>query len=223
MRQLWVLVVGASCVSGLATPSRSVRELVQAYVNDPGTRVSRIGQTTRFAAEETWAETIRFKSAVGSGAFSGARALAGQIGLWERACDSELPDDFASTVCAVASVAPNEVLVRWNATWTPPQTEWLKTLAALWPGVVAAPTPYVDKCRSPSTFSWRGVANLFGDAATTGRLRVPLATVEGRSTLASGSQKALRCHFKLGVFERSTRVSRTIWQTSQEFQRRGDL
>ena len=53
---------------------------------------------------------------------------------------------------------------------------------------------YAERCFDVATFSWRGVLKLFGDAAKTGKLRVPLAVVEGRATLAANkiAKAALR-------------------------------
>ena len=54
-----------------------------------------------------------------------------------------------------------------------------------------APTPYADRYGQVSTFSWKGVVKLFQDAAATGRLRVPLALIEGRAILKFDDDGAL--------------------------------
>jgi hypothetical protein len=83
------------------------------------------------------------------------------------------------------------VIVKYNASWTPPSAAWLLSVASAWPGVEAAPTPYADRYGQVSTFSWKGVVKLFQDAAATGRLRVPLALIEGRAILTFDDDGAL--------------------------------
>ena len=81
--------------------------------------------------------------------------------------------------------------MKYNASWTPPSAAWLLSVARIWPGVEAAPTPYADRYGQVSTFSWKGVVKLFQDAAATGRLRVPLALIEGRAILKFDDDGAL--------------------------------
>ena len=99
------------------------------------------------------------------------------------ACEQQADVRRRAEGAECASVGPREVLVRWNASWIPPTASWLDDLAGAWPGVVAAPTTYAERYRDVSVFSWKGVVKIFADAAATGKLRVPLALVEGRATL----------------------------------------
>ena len=157
----------------------SPRELVAAHAAKRG--------AVEFAPRSRWAPDVRFSSAAGG--FAGAAELAAAADFWSA---TEELEGFATATASVASVAPREVIVRWNATWTPDAARWLLAVAAAWPGVAATPTSYADRCRAVSSFSWRKVFELFRSAARTGELRVPLATVEGTTTLTFDDTGELR-------------------------------
>ena len=144
---------------------------------------------TVFCPRDTWAEDVTLRSACGV-CVNGADALTRAADNWSRAAADELPD-FQAAASAAASVAAREVIVKYNASWTPPSAAWLLSVASAWPGVEAAPTPYADRYGQVSTFSWKGVVKLFQDAAATGRLRVPLALIEGRAILKFDDDGAL--------------------------------
>ena len=154
----------------------SPREVVDAFTTPSGAAATAI-----FCPRDTWAEDVTLRSACGV-CVNGADALTRVAENWSRAAADELPD-FQAAASAAASVAAREVIVKYNASWTPPSAAWLLSVASAWPGVEAAPTPYADRYGQVSTFSWKGVVKLFQDAAATGRLRVPLALIEGRAIL----------------------------------------
>ena len=160
------------------------RELVDAFTAPKGAAATAI-----FCPRDTWAEDVTLRSACGV-CVNGADALTRAADNWSRAAADELPD-FQAAASAAASVAAREVIVKYNASWTPPSAAWLLSVASAWPGVEAAPTPYADRYGQVSTFSWKGVVKLFQDAAATGRLRVPLALIEGRAILKFDDDGAL--------------------------------
>ena len=162
----------------------SPREVVDAFTSPSGAAATAI-----FCPRDTWAEDVTLRSACGV-CVNGADALSRAAENWSRAAADELPD-FQAAASAAASVAAREVIVKYNASWTPPSATWLLSVARIWPGVEAAPTPYADRYGQVSTFSWKGVVKLFQDAAATGRLRVPLALIEGRAILKFDAEGAL--------------------------------
>jgi hypothetical protein len=88
-----------------------------------------------------------------------------------------------STIDKIATVSPQTQLVRWNVTWVPPTSAWLEVLGNVWPGVDVVPTSYNHLSGKVSTFSWNAVFRTFSDAFATGKLRVPLACIQGTSEL----------------------------------------
>ena len=162
----------------------SPREVVDAFTSTKGAAMTAV-----FCPRDTWAEDVTLRSACGV-CVNGADALTRAADNWSRAAADELPD-FQAAASAAASVAAREVIVKYNASWTPPSAAWLLSVASAWPGVEAAPTPYADRYGQVSTFSWKGVVKLFQDAAATGRLRVPLALIEGRAILKFDDDGAL--------------------------------
>ena len=162
----------------------SPREVVDAFTTPSGAAATAV-----FCPRDTWAEDVTLRSACGV-CVNGADALTRSADNWSRAAADELPD-FQAAASAAASVAAREVIVKYNASWTPPSAAWLLSVASAWPGVEAAPTPYADRYGQVSTFSWKGVVKLFQDAAATGRLRVPLALIEGRAILKFDDDGAL--------------------------------
>lgn len=172
----WLLLLFARGGALSAPPAGSLRELVASQ------RGAGVRATASFAPPGALADGFRFRGDAGA-AVDGAAAFEKALDLWEAEAKRDLPSDLRGATVSVSSLARNEVTVRWNATWTPPPAAWLNAVAGLWPGVEAAPTPYADKARDVIAFSWKKVFRLFGDAARTGRLRVPLACVEGTSRL----------------------------------------
>ena len=88
-----------------------------------------------------------------------------------------------STVTRVSTVAPQMLLINWNVTWVPISAVWLETLGQAWPGIEVVPISYNHLSNRMITFSWKAVGKLFSDAIATGKLRIPLACIEGTSEL----------------------------------------
>jgi len=77
--------------------------------------------------------------------------------------------------------SPTTLLMRWNCTYVDPSKQWLVSLADTIPGWEPEFRSYVDQKNIVRTFSYKAVFRLFRDAAMTGKLRVPLACIEGTS------------------------------------------
>lgn len=101
---------------------------------------------------------------------------------WEQDFQTDLGDVTMSTR-RISRVSPTTVLFQWNVTWVPPTTAWLESLANSWPGVTPCYTTYTHLAGQRTTFSYRAVFELFTEAFQTGQLRVPLACIEGTTTL----------------------------------------
>lgn len=117
-----------------------------------------------------------------NGRISGLRELQEACASWEESFQSELGVNSA-IIGKIASVSPQTKLVRWNVTWVPPTAAWLEFVGNVWPGVEVTPTSYNHLSGKASTFSWTAVFRIFSDALTTGKLRIPLACIEGTSEL----------------------------------------
>lgn len=94
------------------------------------------------------------------------------------------------------TVSPTTLLVRWNATYVDPSVGWLVSLSESIPGWTADFRTYTNQASKIRKFSYSALGKLFADAFATGKLRVPLACIEGTTT----------CEF----FEESTTRKRII-------------
>ena len=142
-------------------------------------------------------EVVFFQRATGT-RISGKEKLQRSIRQWEDDFRSEVDggndasyeyDDInvqrlsANVKTAVATtVSPTTLLVRWNATYIDPSVAWLVSLSESIPGWTPDFRPYTDQASKVRKFSYSALLRLFGDAIATGKLRVPLACIEGTST-----------------------------------------
>ena len=101
----------------------SPREVVDAFTT------SGAAATAIFCPRDTWAEDVTLRSACGV-CVNGADALTRTADNWSRAAADELPD-FQAAASAAASVAAREVIVKYNASWTPPSAAWLLSVARI--------------------------------------------------------------------------------------------
>ena len=85
----------------------------------------------------------------------------------------------------VFTTTQTTVLVQWNVTWIPPTAIWLESLCSAIPGDGWEPLyrSYCHLSSQPSTFSYSAVFKLFQEAVATGQLRIPLACIQGTTTL----------------------------------------
>jgi hypothetical protein len=112
----------------------------------------------------------------------GLSSLQSACQQWEQDFQTDLGD---VTMCTrrLSRVSPTTLLFQWNVTWVPPTTAWLESLANSWPGVTPCYAAYTHLAGQRTSFSYRAVFDLFADAFKTGQLRVPLACIEGTTTL----------------------------------------
>jgi len=80
------------------------------------------------------------------------------------------------------TVSPTTLLMRWNLTYVDPSVAWLVSLSQSVPGWTPDFRSYTDKVSEVRTFSYSALGRLFTNAFTTGKLRVPLACIEGTMT-----------------------------------------
>ncbi|KAI2506346.1 hypothetical protein MHU86_8074 [Fragilaria crotonensis] len=110
------------------------------------------------------------------------------LSVLHQACDSfdsNFQSEFGvkSAITRVSLIDPHKIIVRWNVTWVPVSALWLEVLGNAWPGVNVVPTTYNHLSNQPCTFSWNAVGKVFLDAMASGKLRIPLACIEGTSEL----------------------------------------
>ena len=127
----------------------------------------------------------------------GRDRLERSIDQWQRDFDTEVgvANEFESenkdftrlrSVRLQTSVAtttsPTTLLLRWNVTYVDPSVAWLASLADSIPGWTPDFRSYTDQVSKVRTFSYSAIGRLFADAVATGKLRVPLACIEGTAT-----------------------------------------
>ncbi|KAK3238028.1 hypothetical protein CYMTET_51928 [Cymbomonas tetramitiformis] len=126
------------------------------------------------------ADEVVFETDFGS--VKGKAQYLQELQKWEK-LQLELLPDLTTEILRIATVAPGEVSVQWEMTWTPSNLQWLVDLGTLWPGVEIEKYGILDRLYEESRFSWRGLVKLFVFAAQTGRLRIPIATMRGVTSL----------------------------------------
>mmetsp|Transcript_31254 Transcript_31254/g.66073 ORF Transcript_31254/g.66073 Transcript_31254/m.66073 type:complete len:395 (+) Transcript_31254:75-1259(+) len=109
---------------------------------------------------------------------------------WEKEAILSVSSIFPNDNPMYLSSTDQEIIVRWNITFPPPQSTWLWSLADAWPGVQSDPVTYQHLSGEATSFSWNRIGKLFQDAFQTGKLRVPLACIEGTTLM----QLKLRQH-----------------------------
>mmetsp|Transcript_2008 Transcript_2008/g.4352 ORF Transcript_2008/g.4352 Transcript_2008/m.4352 type:complete len:455 (+) Transcript_2008:218-1582(+) len=83
---------------------------------------------------------------------------------------------------SATTTSPTTLLVRWNLTYVDPSIQWMVALVDAVPGWTADFSTYNDKVSEERRFSYSALGKLFARALSTGKLRVPLACIEGVST-----------------------------------------
>jgi len=83
---------------------------------------------------------------------------------------------------SATTTSPTTLLLRWSLTYVDPSVRWLEDLAGAIPGWTADFSTYTDRVSEERRFSYTAVGKLFARAFATGKLRVPLACIEGVTT-----------------------------------------
>jgi hypothetical protein len=105
----------------------------------------------------------------------------------QRAClsfdaDFQSPQDEGGVTAAlhrVSLLSKDNIRVQWNVTWVPDTAAWLTRLPAREKHYIV----YNHLSSQVSTFSWKAVGDLVSTWLTTGRLRIPLACIQGLTDL----------------------------------------
>jgi hypothetical protein len=105
---------------------------------------------------------------------------------WENYFQTDEYDDVTMNLCRASIVSPTTMIVQWNVTWTNPNVLFLQSLAR-WNNWTTDYRSYLHLSDQVSKFSYKAVADLFYEAFTTKRLRIPLACIEGTSTFEFSS------------------------------------
>eukprot|EP00535_Pseudo-nitzschia_heimii_P005486 CAMPEP_0197184824 /NCGR_PEP_ID=MMETSP1423-20130617/10666_1 /TAXON_ID=476441 /ORGANISM="Pseudo-nitzschia heimii, Strain UNC1101" /LENGTH=361 /DNA_ID=CAMNT_0042635741 /DNA_START=138 /DNA_END=1220 /DNA_ORIENTATION=+ len=116
--------------------------------------------------------------------------------------------------CVASTVSPTTLLLRWNLTYVDPSVAWLVSLADTIPGWTPEYRSYTEKASEVRKFSYSALGKLFADAIATGKLRIPLACIEGTAT----------CEFREDIVEKDgTEPSKWITSIAEDLAYAQDL
>ena len=125
---------------------------------------------------------IAYRSALEDAAatVSGSDAYTQAAAAWQADCRELLGASFCTRAVRVAQLSDDEVAVNWQCEWSPETTRWLEGTSRIlgWQIERFELDPSIE-----STFSWVAVGRLLSTAAATRLLRLPIASVKGRSVL----------------------------------------
>jgi hypothetical protein len=138
-------------------------------------------------------ENILFLQRATNTRLHGRSTLESMANYWESTFETMTNGDdigigigggVAVEVDRISTIGPTTVVVQWNVTWVPP-TSWILEFLATW---ILKVTPvyetYAHRSREErTTFSYTALFRLFQEAIQTQRLRIPLACIQGMSTL----------------------------------------
>eukprot|EP00566_Odontella_aurita_P015237 CAMPEP_0113527776 /NCGR_PEP_ID=MMETSP0015_2-20120614/1479_1 /TAXON_ID=2838 /ORGANISM="Odontella" /LENGTH=338 /DNA_ID=CAMNT_0000426239 /DNA_START=30 /DNA_END=1046 /DNA_ORIENTATION=- /assembly_acc=CAM_ASM_000160 len=167
------------------TPPTDPRDLVIKHVRDreqsgdipPKQRLA-LACSVLHCPQPRWSEEATFTQRATDSRIVGRSSIVQTTESFDHDFQSDSSPDVSCAVGRISSLSASEVAVQWNVTWVPPTAGWLLNL----PGEKVL-TPYNHLSREISVFSWGAVGRLLGDVVLTGRVRVPLACIEGRSIL----------------------------------------
>jgi hypothetical protein len=180
MHRLLPLLVFLPVTYALSTPSSRATESIPSIDDLPP-----LTRTILPIPSSQCSDTISYLQKTTNTRLVGLRELQLACASWEESFQSNL--GVESAIDKISTVSPQTQLVRWNVTWVPPTSAWLEVLGNAWPGVEVAPTSYNHLSGKVSTFSWNAVFCTFTDAFVTGKLRIPLACIQGTSELTLGA------------------------------------
>ena len=119
---------------------------------------------------------------------NGPEAFEAASATWQADCERLFGPSYELQVTRIAQQSSGEVAVRWRASWSPESTKWLEAVARVFRWEIER---FDLDPREESRFSWNSVGGLFLRAATTRRLKLPCACVEGRSLLSIDERSGL--------------------------------
>ena len=173
---IFLLVSALSLKTELASP----RELVASFVQGQGQKMAPVSRTILLSP--LCSENLVYRQVATSTRVDGLGPIKDMCLSFDRDFQSDL-GDVEACIGRISTVSPDTVKVQWNVTWIPPTSYWLYKLGEAWPGLDVIKTPYTHLSGKVSTFSWGAIGKMFVDALTTGKMRVPLACIEGQSRL----------------------------------------
>lgn len=155
-------------------------------MSQPTNSVSRVRQWLTADAtmlpSSACSSQIHFQGDLPGCMIDGTHAYSAAAATWRQDCTELLGPAFETKVLRLSqmssSAAADEVAVRWRAQWSPASVRWLESLSQLFGWELER---FDLDPKTESFFSWAAVIRLFATAATTRRLSLPVAVVEGRA------------------------------------------
>jgi hypothetical protein len=159
------------------------------YVQTRRSKTTPISNTVLAIPPEHVAQDVIFLQKATNTRIEGYDNLQAACRDWENYFQTDEYDDVTMNLCRASIVSPTTMIVQWNVTWTNPNVVFLQSLAR-WNGWTPDYRTYVHLSDQVSKFSYKAVAELFLEAFATQRLRIPLACIEGTSTLEFSSSSS---------------------------------
>lgn len=161
-----------------ATP----REIVLRALKEEKVQTNPLEATVLFVPPELLSKDVIFSQEVLNERIQGAATLTQAASQWDLDFQSDL--GVNASIGRVSTLSQTVVRVNWNVTWVPPTALWLEGVGELLkPNVETLYVTYNHLAQTPSTFSWNGVFRLLEDAIMNGKLRIPIACIEGNTEL----------------------------------------
>ncbi|CAB9515596.1 expressed unknown protein [Seminavis robusta] len=187
------LVLGFLRASAALTPIEPKVKSLSDLKIDPVDPLVPLASTVLVVPDENLARDVVFVEKAVNQRIEGLEDLQRISRYWDRDFESS-QSGVAAAIRRASALSSDVAVVCWNVTWVPPTTEWLANLGKLLePRVETKFVAYNHLAGQPSTFSWRAVFKLFEDVVNKGVLCVPLACIEGTTTLQySKNSKVIR-------------------------------
>ena len=112
----------------------------------------------------------------------GRQQLLESFKIWDQSFQSLDDQTVTCTIGRISALDDCQLKVNWNVTWVPPTALWLKELGQIFQWTLL-PVTYNHLSQDTSVYSWKAIQILFAQALSEGCLRIPLACIEGQTTL----------------------------------------
>jgi hypothetical protein len=157
----------------LMVPPKHMKETVVFVQRATNTRLH--GRSTLESISDYWESTFETTTTTSTTTTTTTDGGGGGVGVG---------GGVAFDVDRISTIGPTTVIVQWNVTWVPPTSWVLEFLATQILRVTPAYETYTHRSHEErTTFSYTALLRLFQDASQTKRLRIPLACIQGMSTL----------------------------------------
>ena len=187
---LWHSLLQSRTVRGLSeilpTRRRSPKDLIiqwfqEEQLLDSPTSKNPLSKTVFCVPLEHCSDQITYLQMATNTRIVGLSNLQKACHQWDK--DFQTKDDVYYTLKRVSSLQQNVVLIQWNVTWIPPNSWWLDRLAQSWPGMRPVYTPYLHLAYQRPIISYRTLWQWFWNGFTTGKIRIPLACIQGTTAM----------------------------------------